>query len=357
MRAQPTTTRARRPQADRTPARADYAAMARHMILRPVVTRQQLATGTGLSPGSVTKHTQWLIEHGLVSTRRQPVPHAKKPIDELWLTPGAATFLTVVVRGDRLIGELAGLDLQPFYQTEIPLRQPSQTELLEALSRLTLNAQTEAKARRRSIDCLGISAAGLVEPLAGILYSLRQIPDWEACQPWEILPAVHAIPQVNIWTQVACKAWGYCLELGHDHRVAYLECDGRAVSLAAITNGEISFGLHGTSSPWLHRSLADRGATCFCGRTGCFHQLLHSGKITSELMQRGLHSVFTAMPEDDVAVEWNHPLPVPEQALRKSGIKRLRLITTGEAYIAPGLRALTAQSAIRWKTQLLLGQA
>lgn len=334
--------------------RADYAVMARRMVLHGVVTRQQLIQETGLSSGSVTKHTKWLQNHDLVRMRRLPVVHAKKPIDELWLNDRAATILIVMIRSDLVMGELLGLELKPIYRYEAKLAGSSQGILLQAMEEVVQNAQKASVEFGRKIDFMGVCVAGIVEPEAGIIYSMHSLPEWEACQPWEIRPVIHQIPQCSIWPQTACKVRGWCEELKRDRRVAYVDCSDGNVSLAAIRNGEIHFGMHGTPSQFLHLSATKTGPQCYCGRAGCFHQYLRAGTANSRIMVDGLRAVFKALPEQDVAVEWRHPSPLPEAALKDVGIPNLRIVHAGEDYALRGLRAFTAEMALDRKVRRLL---
>lgn len=336
------------------PGRADYAVMARRMILHGVVTRQQLVQETGLSSGSVTKHTKWLMQHRLVQMRRLPVAHAKKPIDELWLADRAATILTATIRSDVVMGEMLGLDLKPIYRYEAKLSGSSQAVLLRALEEVVRKGQEAALEFGRKIDFMGICVAGMVESRAGIIYSLHGVSDWEACQPWEIMPLIHQVPQCSVWAQTACKVRGWCEQLKRDHRVAYVDCSDGNVSLASIHNGEIVFGSHGTPGQFLHATVTKSGPKCYCGRTGCFHQYLQMGTATTRIMVEGLRAVFQALPEEDVAVEWRHSAPLPEAALKDVGIRNLCVVRDGEGYALKGLRAFAAEAAIENKIRQLL---
>lgn len=323
--------------------------MVRRMILHGTVTRQFLADQTGLSAASVTKHVQRLIESGLVASRRLPVPHAKKPIDELWLEKRALTVLAVHLRSDSILGELAGLDAHPIHRLEVRLAGGSQAELLRALAEVVTQARTAAREQGTTLDLVGLSAAGLVDRDGGIIYGITGMPRWEACQPRHILPAFQGIPEFKIWSQVACKARGLCGELKSDHRVAYIECHRGQVSLASIHDGEIVFGQHGTSSPLFHATIARSGPACICGRKGCFHALLREGKLSARLLAKGLEQVFSVLREDNLAIEWDDSLPAPLTAARANGVKNLKIIRQGAIYAENGLRAFCAGAAAEKK--------
>lgn len=335
-------------------ARADYAAMAQRMVLHGVVTRQLLAEELTLSPGSITKHVRWLVEQGLVKSRRLPVAHAKKPIDELWLDAQAATIALIWISKGRLAGEICGLDLQPIHRFEQVWHGSGQSQILSALDQAAAEILSVSQSLKRPIDSLGAGVAGLVDPVGGIIYQIQGIPGWEACQPWEISPRLHKLPQLKVWTRVACKVRGFCQQTKRDHEVAYLECSDRSVSLASISEGRLKFGLHGTSSPLLHTTVKPGGPLCFCGREGCFHHYLRSNTLSPELMFKGLQRFFASMPEDEVAVEWQSPSTLPQRALPRNEATAIHVVTDGEELARLGLRALAAEEALDRKVQSVL---
>jgi predicted NBD/HSP70 family sugar kinase len=331
---------------------ADYALTARRMALHGVVTRQQLQQETGLSPGALTKHIRWLRERGFVQIRRVPVPTAKKPIDELWLDPAAATFLCVAIGHNRVAGELTGLDLKPMYRYEAHLERFTQSAILQALVE-TVECSRQAAARfGRSIDFLGISVAGLVDAVDGIIFGMHDVPGWQACQPWLLFPEIHVIPRVHIWPETACKAAGLCVELKQDRNVAYLEIANGRVSMASVANGELHIGNHGTSGHLLHVSVSSEPLPCYCGKRGCFQQYLNSSRIPPKIMRKGLEAVCAAFPDAELAIETDRPELVSASIPPTRNKPRLHPVRNGEAYILQGLRLLSARAAVGAKVAM-----
>jgi predicted NBD/HSP70 family sugar kinase len=337
---------------DPYPVRTDYADIARRMVGRDSVTRDLLMKETGLSPGSVTKHARWLLDRDLIKMRRRPVAHAKRPIDELWLNPKAGTFLIAMIRRDFIMGELVGLDLKPIYRYEARLPGDSQADVIKGLSEVMDNANRAAAEFQRPIDLFGLCVAGLVDSRDGIIYTLHHLPDWEACQPLEFINPAHNRAEFKVWPQVACKARGQGNELDCKHGLIYIECESGHISLASVRRREFDFGVHGTAGHLLHVSIVKDGPLCYCGKPGCFHDYLHRNNITPKILLTGLEAVLSGIPEDDIAIEWNHPEPLPKKELDRA--PRVHIVSEGDRLALAGLRCFGAQAAIERIVEKLL---
>jgi len=329
--------------------RINYSRVANRILFHGEATRQLIAKDTGLSMSAVTKHTSWLKEHQFIEVERFSVKHAKKPIDKLKLKAGTITSLVVSLRPDCIIGELIGMDLRAVYYYKAVLKEVSQSTLLASFQEVVIHALGSAEDSEIEVSAVGVSVAGCVDSKDGIIFSVRGIPSWKPCQPWEILSGLRGSPRVAVWPRPACKVRGLCDELKTDHRVAFVECDGEHVSLAAMHDGEISYGSHGTTSHLLHTTISDREEICYCGRQGCFCHHLNTGEITPELMMSGLTNVIEALPEDYFVVEWSASnMPMKSFESDDSAVQ-FKLIDDGEKYHMAGLRALTAQSALTFR--------
>jgi len=328
-----------------TYGRIDYSRVANRILFHREATRQTIASETGLSLSAVTKYTKWLKQYRLIQIQPLAVEHAKKPIDLLTLHPDALSCLVISLGTDFVFGELIGTDLKPKFHYRVNLTEVNQSTLLAAFRDVMLYALRFAKDSELSYNAVGLSVAGCVDSLDGIIYSVRGVEKWEPCQPWEIFAELHESPKVNVWTRAACKLSGVCMELKTDHRVAFVECDEEHVSLAAMHGGEIRFGSHGTASHLLHTTISDDPAVCFCGRSGCFYHHLNSGKINSDQVMRGLNKVMDALPEDYIVLQ-SPPAGLRAESDIGNDSAKVRFIENADKYHAAGLRALTARVAL-----------
>lgn len=297
------------------------------------------------SPGAVTKHVRMLLDHGILESTPVRVSHAKRPMDELALRPAAATGLAVLLNSRQVSGELIGLDLKPFYRSELEIARPTQEDILGTLSRLVATARTAAREFNRPIDFLGIGVEGLVLPGPALIFSMHGVAPWDPCQPKDILEPLTAIRNTNTWASVECKLLGFSRSIQEDDRVAYLEVYNDHIALSTLRNGQVALGEHGTSSQYLHTRVSQSPERCFCGRTGCFHHHLRSGRITGRVMRDGLRRVFEQVCARRTAIELRSSPFVPAAPFPAS--PELEIVSDGEPYAREGVRVLTALSCAR----------
>jgi|GEM_PF-6419192 len=329
-----------------------------YLLLHGGAERPELAKNLKCSKASITHHSRWMIEQGLMTGEPQRRPHSKRPVDWLELNPDALTALPMQLLEDRVIGECVGLDGTPLETYEQPLEGPEQKDVLRAIEQLFNRALQFAKSKRRDISMLGLSLRGVMNPWASMVNSVDGIPNWETCQPMMIISSMRGNDSktrpVTICPQQTARLRGLAQQLQQDDRICYVSRTAGRFRIASLSKGCIAYGGTGAEQQCMHRTVADSGPACHCGRVGCLLQLLQRGEDQPELFARYILKILKKhINPTTVGFEWDGDLKPVAGTLEKAG---MRVVVPAD-YQHPGtvgIRMLTLQALARTHINALM---
>lgn len=326
-------------------------AILRNLLLHEKLSRREIGQIVSRSGGSVTRHTQWLIDREMIHARKKRVPTSFRPVEELSLVR-QGTVLALGLSSSVITAQLAECDGGLRHQWDEPVLQATQACVFEALDR----AVSQAYEFTDTIDVAGLGVVGYLIPDQGLIFGVEGIEGgWEPCQPGRILPSFKKVGRLFTWTDVACKARGLAGRLRNDGHLVFIEYLGKSFRIADIEAGEIHLGRYGTTSSRLHQSVVPDGPLCYCGRRGCLANYIQAGECSEELLADSLFHLLEEMKVDAVGVEWAGGAASLSDRLQAQGVAEVHAVSDGQRLCSEGLRALTIEKAFGLTLEKAIG--
>ena len=291
--------------------------------------RADIARHLGVTPATITRLTNGLIERDLVQELRQPskgkdsVREPGRPGGSVSINPNGAFFLGVEIGVGVLRLALLDLAAQVLSTSEIHVaRDLMPSDAVDLISSHLGKLAEDARFKNR-IHSLGVTVPGIVTA-EGFVINLP-ILGWKSVDllaelskridlPCFVENNANAAAFGAVYTQPSLPS--VCtifLKLGTG-------CGG-----AAIVNGRLLRGANGTAGEFGHIRLSDEGAECSCGQRGCLESWVNLRAMARRF--RGNDELsepqFAALPAEIVAaaddgdakavaaIEFLHPLVGP----------------------------------------------
>ncbi len=326
--------------------------LTRWILLKRKATRSELVTDTGLCAASVTNHTRWMIEQGLIKSTPTRVPDVKRSVDLLQLNPDNGVLMLIDLQAHQVSIALLDIEGQPLYLLDRPIEQPTQREIFKVLGQSVLEMRQWARDADRNIDHAGMCVHGTMVSNS-LIFSIDGVADWRPCEPKLILRPLNDIPKMDIWTHIMCKLLGFASQQKTDDQIGYVEYRDNNFHIATLRKGKVCLGTHGTTSSFLHESVDELGPTCYCGRKGCLAHLLESGcQVDPRLLANTFIQIVNRIRVSTLAMEWDGAREWLQIKLEESGYNT-HWIDDGKAMVLDGLHILTAQEALTQKLAYL----
>ncbi|HEX7009585.1 MAG TPA: winged helix-turn-helix transcriptional regulator [Phycisphaeraceae bacterium] len=313
-------------------------------LLHPTITRRDLARSIGVSPATITHHTRWLLEQGLIHSRSVRMPHAQRPVERLEVNPDRGGALTVSLSPRGVIAEVLALDGRVVKHIQEATPRPTQQTVLHAFRSVVQRVMDGGEIHRPALDFIGVSVVGYVNADPPIVYSLDGVEPWMPINLEDVLPA--GAPACKVWTDVASKVRCLAADIGQMDAICYLELSGNRLHYATMRQGQLDCGWHGTSSG-LHTSVSDDPTMCVCGRRGCFVQLLEQGPIKPALLREAMQIIRRKFDITYFGLELDDPAAWSEEANLEASRMKLKHCIDGERMRCRGLRLLTAEETLK----------
>ena len=314
------------------------------LLLHDVLTRKDLSQQLGVSIATATNHTQDLIANGILLSETIPGINSKRPLQKLSLNGNLGMCSTIMLAPDVIAAELVKLDSSLVETVNVPVKSPTQGDLLVALEEAARKIEALAKVRGERIISGMIGLQGTASPPNKAIFSIDGISDWEPCSPPRFLKYFKKNPVYDLSTWIMAKCKGFSHEQQCDHHVGVIEFSNNTFHVAAIYNEQMELGHLGTSSPQLHCEVKD-GLTCYCGKKNCFNAYIRNGGFDPEIINEGLNKVFEEIDLSLVGLEFaEHPKTVKDLCDNGLHVKPV-LVENGEKLYQSGLRMLAAENA------------
>ncbi|XKM43668.1 ROK family protein (plasmid) [Rhizobium ruizarguesonis] len=269
--------------------------------------RADIARHLGVTPATITRLINGLVERDLVREARKPYSVTDKlrepgrPGGQVFLNAEGAFFLGVEigvgVMRFAVIDLLAGVvDSQ---EISIP-RDTSPTLAVNAISE-HLSSLTIQQRYRDKIHSVGVTVPGIVTS-EGYVVNLP-ILGWKSVDLLAELSRAVRLP-CSVENNANAAAFGavYTQPSLPSVCTIFLKL-GTGCGGAAIVNGRLLRGAGGTAGEFGHIRLSDEGALCSCGQKGCLESWVNLGSLARSLhgTDQLTESQFAALPADVVA--------------------------------------------------------
>ena len=316
------------------------------LLLHDVLTRKELSEKLGVSIATATNHTQDLIANEILLSETIPGINSKRPLQKLSLNGDLGMCSTIMIAPDVITAELVKLDSTLVEKISVPVKSPTQGNLLAALEEAARKIEALAEVRGGKIISGMIGIKGTLSPSAKAIFSIDGIDDWEPCAPTGFLKYFknNSVYGLSTWIMAKCK--GFAKEQRCDSNIGVIEFNNYQFHVSAIYNEQVEFGHFGTSSPYLHCEIKD-GLPCYCGEKNCFSAYIRNRGFDPKVLNEGLNKVFEEIHLSLVGLEFvEHPQTVRKICDNGLHVKPI-LVEDGLELYQNGLRILASENA--WK--------
>ena len=326
--------------------------LTRWILLKRKATRSELVSDTGLCAASVTNHTRWLLERGLLKSTPIRVPDVKRSVDMLQLNPEHGILLLIDLQAHRVLCRLLDMDGQILVEYDRPVTTATQHEIFKTLNQAVHDIRQWAHDAGRIIDQAGMCVHGTMISNS-LIFGIDGVDHWKPCEPKLILRSLKDIPKMDIWTHIMCKMYGFAAMRQTDDQIGYVEYGQGNFHIATMRKGDVRLGTHGTTSSFLHESVDEFGPECYCGRRGCLASMLESGhSVDPRQLANTFIQIINRIRVSTLAMEWYGDPDWLRIKLQESDY-HTHWIKNGQQLVMDGLYILTAQSAITQKLAFL----
>lgn len=257
------------------------------LLKHDYVSRVQLAELTGLSTTTITNLVTELLEQDLVveegTERLARQPGAGRPRKALRLAPEAryAVGIHIGVGNIRVAITDLRANIIAHYALSHPLNQPADSVLDETM-RLVEQAITQEGISPKKIVGVGVGASGLVNPTSGVNLLAPNL-NWRNV-PIQAWLTERLELSVCVDNNVRAMALGEVLfGAAKNVRVVAFVYGRIGVGAGFVVDGQLFRGSGAGASEIGHMTLiADGGAACRCGNTGCLETLVSEPIIVQQ---------------------------------------------------------------------------
>jgi hypothetical protein len=320
------------------------------LLLHEGITRRQIGDGFGISKVAASRHLDWLKTSKLGLSQSIHTQDAKRPVELVRVNGGLGTAIALSLRSTRIEATLLGADGSMIEHEDQPVESQDQIALLDTVRGCVDRLLENANQNNRSLDLVGLSLDGILEPSSGMLFSVAGVADWQPCHLGDVLPQLVGVP-VMPWTYIACRLRGFAKWMQIDHEVGYIACRPQSIAVATMQHGSIRLGRIGTAGAGMHRKVGRSKSRCICGETGCLHETLRQGKATPKLLLEALPSLLDSMGIKTLGIEWPGDQDALSSQLKTLGITQHRVITDGPTLERDGLTLSCARAVLHRKAQ------
>lgn len=236
-----------------------------------LLSRTDIAKGTGLSLPTVSTITARLIEAGLVSERDTGTSTGGRPPRLLGLNASAGYAIGVKLTEEAAIGVLVDLEASVVDRHTLAIDDASPDGVVSCIARVADRLAPAAEGR--PVFGIGIGVAGVVDRQLGLVHHATYL-NWRNVSLAGRLEAVLEIPVVvdnDVNALVAMEQWFGAGRGASNLMVVTL---GRGVGLGMVLDGKLYRGARGGAGEFGHVKPGDGGHRCDCGAAGCLETLV-----------------------------------------------------------------------------------
>jgi predicted NBD/HSP70 family sugar kinase len=276
-------------------ARINERGILRTLLMRGPLSRADLARITGMSPPTVSKAAESLLETGLVEELDAAISIGR-PARRLALSTRSAQVLGLVVDAESCRIVAAGLDGQPTGSQSFPT-----PDRYEELIDRAVDA-VEGLVRRAGVRTLGlgVSVPGLVDYREQRSLLSPNVPVTDGRQPARDLASRLDVVSLLVQEEHAlCLAERMFGEARGLDDFAMLDVS-TGVGLGVVSGGRLLTGHSGLAGEIGHVTVDPGGRRCGCGNFGC----LETVAADSALMRAVAERLGRRVPMDELESRW-----------------------------------------------------
>ncbi len=234
------------------------------------ITRGELSSKLNLSPSSIVKYINKLIEIGLVRESGLNKSTGGRRSIFLEFDPEIGVNIALIFNLSNIHGALVNPAGITIYELSIPTTKGiSKDQLLEGLFLLIINLKTKAEEIGKRIFGVGLGMGDYMDMEKGISYEYLLARDWQDIHLKELVESRFNLPFFLI-NDIDAGALGEKF-YGRGIKVENFVCIwlSETVGMGMVLNDRIYFGKKGFVGEIGHTNVVPDGAICTCGNRGC----------------------------------------------------------------------------------------
>jgi predicted NBD/HSP70 family sugar kinase len=268
------------------------------------VTRNRLADLLKLSPSSISKYINTLMEMGLIKETEQERSTGGRRSSYIELNPAAGLNIALVLSASYMQGVLINTVGEVINEYSLPTYLGiSKEDLLELIYRMLDRLLDHARGFHEKIFGIGLGIGGHIDPKLGISHEYLYAKNWYDVPLKELVESKYQIPFFLVNDANACALGEkyHGKGIGVEHFICVMMDEG--IGMGIVTNSEIYMGKSYYAGEFGHTHAASEGQLCFCGHTGCLETVSSKQFILSvcrEGLSQGVNSEILKYCENDI---------------------------------------------------------
>jgi len=286
------------------------------------ISRVHLAKITGLSMTCVCGIVDELVEEGMLIETGTQAGNRGRPMALVNINPDGAPAVGIWLSPEVIEIAVASPTAEILSRRTISLKRDDRPEaIIETIVQGVVRCVTSAKKQVKLLRGVGVSLAGLVDPMLGVLDDLTNRTGWEGVPIVRLLESKLGVP---VYTDNDVRAAALTFQWFDDQATEggtlYITV-GDGIGATFINNQELLRGSHDAAGLLGHIKIDLNGPPCGCGDRGCLEAMasdiafIHSvwpelskrsTEMTAtervELVRRGLNMAFNGDPNANYAL-------------------------------------------------------
>ncbi len=234
------------------------------------ITRGELASRLNLSPSSVVKYINKLIEHGLVRESGLDESTGGRRSVYLEFNPEVGVNIAIIFNLSNIHGALVNPSGEIVYELfSSTSKGIEKDDLLDSLFKIIKDLQEQANTIGKSIFGIGLGMGDSMDLKEGISYEYLLARSWKDVPLKELVESKFDLPFFLI-NDIDAGALGekfYGRGVKVENFVTLWLSE--TVGMGMVLNDRIYFGKKGSVGEIGHTNVIPNGALCTCGNRGC----------------------------------------------------------------------------------------
>ena len=234
------------------------------------ITRRELAEKLNLSPSSVVKYINKLIESGLVRESGLDESTGGRRSVYLEFNPEVGVNIALIFNLSNIHGALVNPSGEIIYELFLPTAKGiEKDDLLENMYTIIKRLQEQAVAVGKSIFGIGLGMGDSMNMTEGVSYEYLLARNWKNVPLKELVESMFTIPFFLI-NDIDAGALGekfYGRGVKVENFITLWLSE--TVGMGMVLNDRIYFGKNGSVGEIGHTNVIPGGALCTCGNRGC----------------------------------------------------------------------------------------
>lgn len=234
------------------------------------ITRGELSSKLNLSPSSIVKYINKLIELGLVRESGLNKSTGGRRSIFLEFDPEVGVNIAVIFNLSNIHGALVNPAGMTIYELYIPTKKGIlKNELLEGLVLLITDLKTKAAEINKHVFGIGLGMGDYMDMKTGVSHEYLLARDWKEVDLKKIIEPKFDLPFFLI-NDIDAGALGEKF-YGRGIKVENFVCIwlSETVGMGMVLNDRLYFGKKGFVGEIGHTNVIPDGAVCTCGNRGC----------------------------------------------------------------------------------------